>query len=299
LKNRNTSLWQEISPNTKQANKSKRQVHFMNLFSAKQVPPKALLTGPPVDVKKTMSVTSSSFHRHDHSLQGGWLGRTRKNRLVVKASSAGKIRPDLAAARLKLSKSDQKCSTEETTDESEMMTSLAGSLVSPLQEYEFRLVNSGSVTASSGVWAGAVKFDPTAAAEWSSFDAIFNEYKVVGAKITMLPYFNSSGSTELGTSGPYIILNVNMGAFGTNPTSVANAMEASNSKVVYLSPGGPHSQYVMTTRVTDLQFQIIGAGGTPYAGAYGQFGIYGSDFYSSSNIISYVFELFVVMRARS
>jgi len=187
---------------------------------------------------------------------------------------------------------------EDESDES-MMSTLASSLVSPNQEYEFRMVNSGSITASSGVWAGAVKFDPTSAAEWSSFDALFNEYKVVGAKITFIPYFASSGSTELGTVGPFIGLGVNLGAFGTNPTSLPNCMECSNSKIVYLMSGGPHDQYVMHTKVNDLQWQVIGSAGTPYAGAYGQFSVYGGDFYSSTNIISYVFELFVRMRARS
>jgi len=176
---------------------------------------------------------------------------------------------------------------------------LAASLVSSLQEYEFRMVNSGSITASSGIWAGAVKFDPTVTAEWSSLNSIFDEYKVVGAKITMIPYFNSSGSTELGTSGPFVILNAGLGLFGTNPTSVANAMEVPNAKVVYLSPGGPHDQYTLSTKVTGLQWQTMGSSGTPYAGAYGQFGLYGSDFYSSTNIISYVFELNVMLRARS
>lgn len=187
---------------------------------------------------------------------------------------------------------------DDESDES-MVTSLASSLVSPTSEYEFRLVNSGSITASSGIWAGACKLDPTSAAEWSSFDALFNEYKVVGAKITFLPYFASSGSTELGTVGPFIGVGVNLGAFGTNPTSLPNVFECANSKVMYLMAGGPHEQYTMTTRVNDLQWQAIGSGGTPYAGAYGQFSVYGGDFYSSTNIISYVFELFVRMRARS
>jgi hypothetical protein len=179
------------------------------------------------------------------------------------------------------------------------MTSLFASLVSPTQEYEFRTVNSGTVTAGSGIWAGAPKFDPTVQAEWSSFSALFDEYKLIGAKITFAPYFNSSGSTELGQAGPYIICGANLGSFGTNPTSVANCMETANARMIYLSPGGPHSQYVVECRTPHLEYQTMGSGGTPYAGAYGQFSIYGSDFYSSSNMIAYVIELFVKLRARN
>jgi hypothetical protein len=173
------------------------------------------------------------------------------------------------------------------------------SLVSPTQEYEFRTVNSGSITASSGIWAGAPKFDPTVQAEWSSFSAIFDEYKVIGAKITFIPYFSSSGSTELGTVGPFVVCGANLGSFGTNPTSVANCMECANARVIYLSPGGPHAQYAVTALTPHLEYQTMGSSGTPYAGAYGQFSVYGSDFFSSTNIISYTIELFVKLRARN
>jgi hypothetical protein len=182
---------------------------------------------------------------------------------------------------------------------SSTMTSLFASLVSPTQEYEFRTVNSGTITAGSGIWAGAPKFDPTTQAEWSSFSNLFDEYKLIGAKITFMPYFNSSGSTELGTPGPYVVCAANLGSFGTNPTSVANCMETANARVIYLSPGGPHSQYVVECKTPHLEYQIMGSGGTPYAGAYGQFSVYGSDFYSSSNMIAYVIELFVKLRARN
>jgi len=246
----------------------------------------------PVDVKKIMP-NSSAVSRAD---SGSRPGRRRGK----KGPQRSKPSPQLAVARHAHLTSDSKQEEGDGVVLSSPSLSLMAGLVNPLQEYTFRMVNSGSITASSGIWAGAPKFDPTTQAEWSSFDSLFNEYKVVWARITFLPFTISPlSSGGNGATGPFVICAANLGAFGTNPTSVANCMEPSNAKVINLSPGAPHSQYVHYTAVTDLEFQVIGSAGTPYAGAYGQFSIYGSDVGMTTSIISYVLELGVTLRARS
>jgi hypothetical protein len=54
-------------------------------------------------------------------------------------------------------------------------------------EYHFSLWTSGSCAITTNVVAGSMAFDPTGATEWSSFQALFDEYRVDEAMVLFSP----------------------------------------------------------------------------------------------------------------
>jgi hypothetical protein len=221
------------------------------------------------------------------------LYRTRyegKDKARKKAHVTGDMRPHLGlVVALKTP------SAEFTSSASSAMLA---SLVDPDLVYEFRLVSSGTATASTNIWFGSVNLDPTATSEWSSITSLFAMYRLRSARVTVVPA-PDTGAT--GKSNPYIAASINLGEIGTNPGSLNAAMANPNGRMISLTPGMPHRDYQWFTGNISSRFQFQETSGgslDPYAGAYGQFEYYGFS-NGASSTFQYALELEVELRGRS
>jgi hypothetical protein len=179
-------------------------------------------------------------------------------------------------------------------------SALFASLVDPQLTYHFRLVQTRTVTASAGTWAGNSNLDPTIAAEWSTIDSLFDEYKLVRARVTLLPI--GFGSTVSGASlnAPYVGASFSLGRQGTTPGSLNSTLEPPDSRLVSLMPGFADAHYHFDTGDISSTFMWLNVSGTqtPYAGAYGQFQVYGQSV-NTTDVLTYLLEMEVALRARS
>jgi hypothetical protein len=177
-------------------------------------------------------------------------------------------------------------------------SAVMASLVDPDLVYVFRLISSGTATASTNIWFGSVNLDPTATSEWSSITSLFNMYRLRSARVTVVPA-PDTGAT--GKSNPYIAASINLGEISTNPGSLNAAMVNPNGRMISLIPGMPHRDYQWYTGniASRFQFQETSGGSLdPYAGAYGQFEYYGFS-NGASSTFQYALELEVELRGRS
>jgi len=120
--------------------------------------------------------------------------------------------------------------------------SRAGSLLRGLgtkgvggQHFMTRVFSSSAV--SSGVGAAlavALSISPSSSPEWSSFQALFDDYKVISAATRYL--FTQSGAPVAATSPWYAVCYD--ATYGSAPTSVAACMESDRFQVGALSVGG-------------------------------------------------------------
>jgi len=174
-----------------------------------------------------------------------------------------------------------------------------GSLVDPSVVYHFRIVQLRTFTAVANVWQVNNNLDPTQVAEWTTIDALFDEYKLVRAKVTLLAQ-NGSDTTTPYTPDPYVAGAFSLGRIGTAPANINSVLENPDSRLVSLLPGYPDSHYIFDTGDMSKVFGWLTIGGTqePYAGWYGQFEMYGTSL-GTVDVGTFLFEFEVALRCRS
>jgi hypothetical protein len=177
------------------------------------------------------------------------------------------------------------------------MGSVMSSLVDPDVVYTFRFVNSSTVTASGGIWNGSVNLDPTATSEWSSVSNLFQQYRLRFARATIVPAPDTNGT---GKSNPFVAAGIHLGEITTSPGTLSAAFAVPDGRIISLDPGMPHRDYQWSTGDISkrFEFQLVGAAGTPYAGAYGLFWYYGFANLTSSTF-QVALEIEVDMRGRA
>jgi len=180
---------------------------------------------------------------------------------------------------------------------------IGGMLVEPELTYTFRLALSRTQSAAGNLWAYYTNFDPTAFQEWSSFAAIFNEYRLRRVVVNYLPMANQSFGSTGPVSGvaPYVYTGFNMGSVGVAPVSINTVISLPNSKGLSLVPSYPDAHYKLDSEIiTFMNFDNVINDGTliPYAGAYGSVVGYGSS-QGSTDTLQYLMSMEIEFRGRS
>lgn len=181
---------------------------------------------------------------------------------------------------------------------------LYGSLVDPQAVYHFRLVLNRTYTASGGVWNSFTNLDPSLFQEWSSINALFDEYKINRCVVNFLPMTTGALASVTGLEGavyPYVYAAFNLGAIGLNPGSFNAVAECPNSRAITLSPGMLPSYYSYDSGVIGPSFlwqAFTGAALNPFCGAYGEFWLYGGS-QGAGDVLYAFFQLDFMVRMRS
>jgi len=180
---------------------------------------------------------------------------------------------------------------------------IGGMLVEPELTYTFRLALSRTQAAAANLWSYYTNFDPTAFQEWSSFSAIFNEYRLRRVVVNYLPMVNQGFGSTGPVSGvaPYVYTGFNMGSVGVGPASINAVISLPNSKGLSLVPSYPDAHYKLDSgNITFMNFDNLINDGVliPYAGAYGSVVGYGSS-QGMTDTLQYLMSMEIEFRGRS
>jgi len=180
---------------------------------------------------------------------------------------------------------------------------LGGMLVEPGLTYVFRLALSRTQAAAGNVWAFYTNFDPTAFQEWTSFAAIFEEYRLRRVVVNYLPMVNQGFGSTGPVSGvaPYVYTGFNMGDVGIVPASINSVISLPNSKGLSLVSSYPDAHYKLDSEIiTFMNYDNVINDGTliPYAGAYGSVVGYGAS-QGTTDTLQYLMSMEIEFRGRS
>jgi hypothetical protein len=201
---------------------------------------------------------------------------TKERKLMVLAKHRRNNR--LRSAKGVLSGSDVLEENPDNPDQlSGGMESIMGGLVDPAIQYTFRIVQARTYTAVSGAWSVYTNLDPSLCTEWTGLCALFSEYKLKEARMTIVP-LGPFAATSPNTSNPYLSCGFDLGQSSVVPANHATVLATPASRMISLIGGGKENFRFTTGNVSHLfQFQAAVPSPTlePYAGSYGQWWAYG------------------------
>lgn len=162
-------------------------------------------------------------------------------------------------------------------------------LVSPNVTYKFRLANLSAFSSDiGGVLAWAFAFDPSAITEFTTLSSLFNEVRIVQAKLTLINHNPHGDSAAAPVLKPGLVCGTDIGLAGTTPASAAAVYENPDSIIIPLGSDLPH--YLHSQRFdNDFALTVAPIPG-PYAGCYGQFQGYQSTCSVSTKYLECLFE---------
>jgi len=185
------------------------------------------------------------------------------------------------------------------TPASSNSSSVYAELVNPNLVYTFRVVQFNTITASVNVITGYQNIDPTTGNEWSSIAALFSVFRVVAAKLTVIP--TNSGSTSVTNGRPWLAVSPEVGLSSTAGASGQAVMDGPGARIISLLPGMNHKDYQFDFPhgTLPLMWQAIGGSGQePWAGGWGEFQFYGQTAGASDSYQTAI-EIFVEVSGRT
>lgn len=190
---------------------------------------------------------------------------------------------------------------ESDMDLEEGSMSIARCLVDPGQIYRFRLsvIQATVATNGAGVLSGTQTFNPTAITEFASLSALFNQVRIVHARMYWSNQNPHSDGYATGPNKYPLPIGCDLGLTATTPGSQQVVWDCPNTLVVNLA--SPKT-YVLDAKIdpslTDFALTSSPVPG-PFAGCYGQFQWYQGGLAVSTAYASLYFEGVYEFRSRT